>query len=299
MANPAPASDRIRTILTRLPLPGLLRSLTLLVWDTFQNFGRHRCGESAAAIAYYGLFSIFPLVIFVMSAAALFLGSAAQQDAIIQTISSYLPGSEGLIQSTVQQVMRVRGPVSLVSLVVLLWSSSSVFSVLASAVGRAWCADCGQPAWRTRALGVVIAVIAGILIILAISSGTAVQVMRHYSGLLGPEVAAALSLLGLAGYAFALVADVIAFLLLYKWVPTTHVPWRAALLGAAVAGVAFEVARNVFAWYLSTFALRSVSQVYGSVGAVLGLLLWVYFSAMIALLGAELGATSIHGPSAA
>ena len=295
MANPMPDPDPIRTTLTRLPMPGALRSVALLVWDMLQNFGLHRGGETAAAIAYYGLFSIFPLAIFIMSAVAFFLGSVEHQDVIIQTISSYLPGSEELLQSTVDQVMQVRGSINLLSLLVLLWSASSVFSLLAAAVDRAWCIDCTPPVWRNRLLGVVITLMAGVLIIVAIASSTLVQFLRHYGNLLAPELAARLSSFGIAGYALALATSVIAFFLLYKWVPMMRVPWRAALLGAIVAGVAFEIARNIFGWYLSTFALKNVSQVYGSIGAVLGLLLWVYFSAMIALLGAELGAAYVRG----
>jgi membrane protein len=79
------------------------------------------------------------------------------------------------------------------------------------------------------------------------------------------------------------------FLALYRWVPNTTVPWRAALWGAGVAAPLWEMAKRGFVWYLSS-GLARYSLVYGSLGTVVALMFWLYLSASITFLGAHLTA---------
>ena len=95
------------------------------------------------------------------------------------------------------------------------------------------------------------------------------------------------SSLGVVASAFTNVAF---FFVLYKWVPRVRVPWRAALLAAGIVGLTWELAKYIFTWYLTNVAVGSLNRTYGSVGAVIALLLWIYLSALVILLGAELSA---------
>ncbi len=289
------ASERrgvVSSLLIRLPLPSHVRFVLLLAWDTVQSYGQHRAGETAAAIAYYALFSVFPLILFVIAALGFLLKTPDTQERIIQTIAAYLPGSEDLLGSTIRQVIRVRGPIGVVAAITLLWSGSGVFSALATAIGRAWREDGGRPFWKQRLVGLALAAGVGLLILLAIISSSFAQIIGRYGrSLLPPELAAFSFPLDVAGFTLAVVANLGAFFIAYMWLPGAPVPARAALLGAATAGLTWEVAKGVCAWYLSTFAVNNFRQVYGPVEAVLAFLLWTYVSAAIVLLGAELSAT--------
>jgi membrane protein len=191
--------------------------------------------------------------------------------------------------------MAMRGALGVVALAALLWSSSGVFSALVTAISRAWCGDCGRPMWKEKLVGLILTLMAGLLIFVAIGSSSLAQVVHLYGDRLLPaELAARVGPFDLVGVALSIAVNISAFFILYKWVPALHVPWRPALLGAVVAGVVWEAAKGVFAWYLSTFAVRNFTQVYGPISAVLGLLLWTYVSAVIVLLGAELGATYVQ-----
>ena len=288
MATPR-SDDLVTRLITMAPMPPLLRSLLYLVWDTLQNYGKERGSETAAAIAYYSLFSIFPLLLFIVSAASFLLGGAARHEEIVHTVASYIPGSEELLLTTVQQVLAVRGPVSIVALVALLWSASGVFSLLAAAIERPWPVHLPRPFWKQKLVGVSLAAMIGVLIFVAIAASSAAQVLHRFGDSLFPkQIAQALDQVDIIGYTIAVIANSAAFAILYKWTPTIRVPWRAALVGAIPAGVAWEAAKAVFAWYLSTYAVRNFSLVYGSLGAVLALLLWIYLSAVIVLLGAAL-----------
>jgi membrane protein len=291
-----PRQDLVRTIIGRLPVPERAQAALFLGYDTAHNYSLHRDGETAAAIAYYSLFALFPLILVTMSILGYILGSSDRQAEIVGAIADRIPGSRDLVLNTVGQVLRARGTITILALVTLLWSASGVFSLLAIAINRAWCTDCGRPYWQEKLVGITLALLIGVLVLIAIASSGFVQIAHQFGdSLFPPAVAAILGQLDIAGFLFGVIANVAAFFVIYKYIPTIHVPWRAALLGALTAGIAWEAAKYIFTWYLSTFAIRNFRMVYGSLSAVLALLLWVYFSAVILLLGSELSATYVQG----
>lgn len=285
------SNDLVRMVITRLPMPSAMRAVLLLVWDTIQNYGSHRGSEAAAALAYYGLFSIFPLLLFVIGIISYLVRSSDAQLVLASIVAGAIPGSEQFVLDTVSQVQKVRGPLSVVAVAGLVWSGSGLFSALAVAIGRAWSEDRSRPAWKQRLVGVALTLLVGLLIVLATAGSGTVQVLARYGDMILPlELAQFIGRFDLVGFSLATLLNVLAFFVLYTWLPALTVPWRAALIGAAVAGVVWETAKGVFAWYLATYAVRNFTQVYGPLAAVLALLLWTYVSAVILLLGAELGA---------
>jgi membrane protein len=86
--------------------------------------------------------------------------------------------------------------------------------------------------------------------------------------------------------------SVVTFIVLYRTIPRNRVTWREVWLGGLCAGLVWEAARRIYAWYLASFARYSL--IYGSVGAIIGFLLWSYLSATILLLGAEFTAQYSH-----
>ena len=190
----------------------------------------------------------------------------------------------------VDEVLRVRGPVGLLALLGLLWSSSGVFSTLDDAINKAWDVDRKRPFWRGRLLGLSIAASIGGLFLLSLTATTVFRLVGGMNLTLRTQV----PLLPVLTSRFVatvvpLLLNFVMFALLYKVVPYTQVPWAAACRGAVVAAVGWEVAKVAFAWYLAS-GLARYRIVYGSLGAVVVLLLWSYFSSVIVLFGAELGA---------
>jgi membrane protein len=290
MSSDTGRADPIGAVLNRLP-GRPLRATTTLLWDTLRSYNEHRGGDAAAAMAYYTLFSLFPLILFLLSAAGFVLGQADLNEQIMAIVSSYLPGSDQLIGDVIHQVIAARGTMSLIAIVGLLWSASGMFSSLAVAVERAWSPSGDQPPWRYPLIGVTITLSVGILIILSLATSAAMQIVTYYRDALLPSPIAAIlppaSSLSVVASVFTNVAF---FFVLYKWVPRVRVPWRAALLAAGIVGLTWEVAKYIFTWYLANVAVGGLNRTYGSVGAVIALLLWIYLSALLILLGAELSA---------
>jgi membrane protein len=256
----------------------------------WKSFGDARGSAAAASIAYYALFSLFPLLLALVAAGSIFLEGEQIYQETIELVSGAIPVSRELIERNVQQVLESRGPVGLVSLAGLLWSALGVFTTLAGNLNRAW-PEAEQRGFLKRrlvALGMV-GVLAALLLLSLLSTAMLELLPRlHlpwwdvtalYESLPWPLLS------NLLPWTFGFLM----FLAMYRWVPNTDVTWPAALWGALVADLVWEAAKRGFVWYLGT-GLATYRLVYGSLGTVVALMFWIYLSAWIALFGAHLSA---------
>lgn len=269
---------RLLKALRRIPLFALLL-------DTFEDFGRDGMGMLAASLSYYALLTLFPLLLVLIAIASFFVSEADALGTVMSVVRDYLPGSEKTVQEILHQVVDLRGSATFIGFVTLAWSASGIFNVVQYALDRAWRAQQPRPVWAQRLISVAVLGALGLaflasVFLSAFSEGVVAQLVGE-AGTAREVVRALGNLLGI-GLGFA------AFGILYKTFPHAHVAWRDALTGAGVAALMWELAKNVYALYLVHFARFNL--VYGSVGAIIGLLLWGYLSAMIVLFGAELAA---------
>jgi membrane protein len=262
-----------------------------IVSNTLQGFGKARASGAAASVAYYALFSLFPLLLALVAAGSLVLEDEQALQEAIDLVSNAIPVSQELIRNNIRQVLQSRGAFGLVGLLGLVWSASGVFTNLARNINRAWSETERRGFLRGRLLALAMVGVLAALLILSVVSTTVINLLPRlnvplwnstalYETALWPIVTGLLPLL----LSFGL------FLALYRWVPNTAVPWRAALWGAGVAALLWEVAKRGFIWYLDA-GLARYSLVYGSLGTVVALMFWLYLSASITFLGAHLTAT--------
>jgi membrane protein len=255
---------------------------------TLQGFTEARGAEAAASIAYYALFSLFPLFLALIAAGSFFLQSQTAFNQVLGLVTESIPVSRTLIEKNLQAVIQARGSVGIISLVGLFWSATGVFSTLARNVNRAW------PEVERRGFlqGQLVAfAMIGILVIplvLSLLSTPILSVLPKLAALVGGQ--ASVFETGLWMVISSLVPVVFSYLLflaLYLWVPTIPIKRRAAFWGALVAAGFWEGAKRAFTWYLNSGLVR-YELIYGSLGAIVALMLWIYLSALIALLGAHL-----------
>jgi membrane protein len=234
------------------------------------------------SIAYYALFSIFPLLLVLVSFSSFALDSAEVQQLVQDFVEGNLPVVADLVQGNVEQILAARSTVGIIALVSLLWSASGVFSALYRAVNRAWGNPKSELFWAEKIFGLVVVLLVGLLLVAATLYSTIVSVLQNWI----PSffVSTAGSWRWLSTLLPPLVTAV-TFIILYRIIPKNGVTWRDVWLGGLVAGLVWEAARRLYAWYLANAATYSL--IYGSVGAIIGFLLWAYLSAQILLLGAE------------
>ncbi|HEU0073894.1 MAG TPA: YihY/virulence factor BrkB family protein [Dehalococcoidia bacterium] len=273
-----------------------LRQLRILAVRTVQEFGHDNCSQMAAAISYYVLFSLFPLLIFSVGILGVALQDSKLQEDLVDVVLDYIPLSEDEGQNDVAQAVRDiagtgSGAVGLLGLIGMAWSGSNLFGVIRRSLNLAYDLDVHRPIVRQKLLDLTMVVAFAPLVIASLAGTAAIRYAR--------ETSDDIPILSEASQTFSLVWDVlpllipaalsfVAFVFLYWVVPATRVKVRDVLLGAGIAAILFEFAKVAFAIYVANFSNYNV--VFGSLGAVVAFLFWVYLSANIMLLGAEVAA---------
>jgi len=243
-----------------------------------------------AALAFYTLFSIAPLLVMVIAVAGLIFGRDAAQGHILGQLRG-LTGDAGA-QALEDLLKSANSPAksalaAVVGAVVLLLGATALFTELYGNLNRIWRSPSAPQAsgiWhliRTRilSLGMILGIGFLLLVSLVVSAGLAAAGDwwgARFAGwpLLGPAVNLVMSL-GTYTLAFAMI---------YKILPRAHIDWHDVWIGAAVTAVLFEIGKLLIGLYVAT---TSFTSVFGAAGSLVVLLLWVYYSAQVFLLGAE------------
>ncbi len=268
--------DRIRRI--------FVVELTIRV---FREMSEDDLTHMAAGVAYYALFSLFPLVIGMITVFSYFLAPEQIQANISGAIGGFLPGSEQFVQDNIEGILNIRSALGLFSFLGLLWSGSAMMGALDRAINRAWDIHNDRPFYIGKPRHILMVISVGIMFPISMSSAAIVRTAQELPNLNFPVVGFVIDNVGyiiLQGMSFFLM--LLIFLMMYKMVPNTKTYWRYVWPGALVAAVLFETSKNLFILYLEQFA--SYQNVYGSVAPVIVLLFWAYVSSFIVLMGAEL-----------
>jgi len=250
-----------------------------LVVRTVQELGADDASHMAAGISYYGIFSLFPLLLGLIALLGMFLPSEEVQEGLFDFFRRNLPGSVDLLERNIEDVIHLRGALGILSLVGLFWAGSTVFGAVSRAVNRAWDVHQDRPFVKRKLRDLAMAMGIGLLFLLSLG-GTAV-----FTILSRVDVTVLGAAVNFGGRFVAFFFSFAIFLSIYKFLPNTKTFWRYVWPGALLAAILFEIAKGLFVFYLSHFA--DYESVYGSVGSVIVLLFWIYISAFILILGAE------------
>ncbi len=255
----------------------------------FRRSGSHQIGDMAASVAYYALFSLFPLLLGTIAILSIVFDQARVEQEIRAMTAQYLPGAEDLISENIEGALRIPGALGAVAAIGLVWSASAVFGGISRVLDRAWNVDETHAFHIIRFRSILMVVGVAALFSISILSTTLLRTAEDITDItlfgLGDVLASGARTV-LQGT--SLVGSFLFPLLLFRFAPSQRAPWPEVLAGAALVGILFEVAKNGFLIYLSRFA--DFDRVYGSLSLVIALLLWTYISALILILGAEFGA---------
>jgi membrane protein len=270
-----------------------LRHLRILAVRAFKEFGDDNCSQMAAAVSYYVLFSLFPLLIFSVGILGLLLRDSKLQQDLVDVVIENIPLSQDKGQNDVTQAVRDiagtgSGAIGLLGLIGMAWSGSNLFGIIRRSVNLAYDLDVHRPIVRQKLLDLGMVLGFAPFVIASLAATAAVGYVRASSQGI-PVLSDASQSLGLfwdiVSFLVPAAISFLAFVVLYWFVPATRVRVRDVLLGAGLAAVLFEAAKIGFGIYLTNFSNYNV--VFGSLGAVVAFLFWVYISANIMLLGAE------------
>ncbi len=267
----------------------MLTRAWVLAKDTVEGYIDDGAMSRGAAVAYYTIFSIAPLLLICTAMAGLVFG----QQAVEGAIADQLEGLVGRASAEAVQAMvkgaanRTTGTVAtIVSIVTLLLTASGVFAELQTALNEIWKAPPPKGDTITRlvmaraaAIGLVAAT--GFLLLVSLVVSTALAAVATWVGGLVPELT---KLLGMANFAVSFLMITLLFGTIYKVLPDRHLRWRDVAMGATVTALLFTVGKTMIGWYIGGTGIAST---YGAAGSLMVVLLWVFYSTQVFLLGAE------------
>ncbi len=243
---------------------------------------KHDSVMTAAAIAYFAIFSLFPITLLSIAFASFSLGSLIDQYIIVQRLEFIAPALGQLLGENIDEIIQARGPVTIVALFSLIWSASTIFYTLTGTLNEIWGNKRSRPVWKRRGLAILF-VLTFVGPVLFLASFVGSMIANHNAWL--PDQIIPLG----DGISFvvAVLFDIALFMVLYIMLPRGTSTWREILPGAIGAGLLWELAKKAFLLFVSTYI--SVSNlVYGSVAAIIAFLAWAYLSGLIFLFGAYL-----------
>jgi len=274
------------------PFHGLTpRHAWLLVWKTVQEFLNDNCTQMAAAISYYVLFSLVPIIVLALGITGLVLRDTNLQQDVVDFLQEYLPlnsQADEVLATQVERAAGFGGALGLFGLAGMLWAGSGMFAVIRRSLDRAFDLEGRRPFIRQKLVDFTMMAVLGTLFLASITATGTLRAVRAYANDLDEfgQLARDLGVMWeLASFLVPGVVSLVAFFLLYWLVPSTHVRKRDALIGAIVASLMFEATKVGFAIYVENFG--NYNALYGSLGGAVAFLFWVFLSANIMLVGAE------------
>lgn len=276
--------DRI----VQVPIHWVWRLKTVLI-ASLTSWIDHRAASKGAALAFYTLFSMAPILVLAIAVAGYFFGAKAAQGEIVAQLED-LVGPNGAL-AIVALLAGAQNPASglvatLVASVLLLLGATSVFAELKGSLDELWgISRSGRSAFgillRTRLLSFgLVLVLAFLLIVSLVISAALAMAERYAHGMLGSSTVLLATITSLVS--FGVIACM--FAIIYKTLPDAPLSWRDVWIGAAFTAGMFSLGKYVIGLYLGN---SGVASSFGAAGSLIALLLWVYYSAQIFFLGAE------------
>ena len=240
--------------------------------------------DMAASIAFFGFFSLFPLLVGVVAGASHFLDRAEIQSHLDRMLSDEFPGSASFLRTNIEALIELRGAAGVASVVGLLWSASKMFGAVSRGINLALGIPKEHPFYLSRLRYFAVTIVVCAVLLLAVGASMALDVLTQIDltrfGIDTPTFGVVWGHLTSFVFVFATI------MLLYTLVPYQRCGWRELVPGALLSALLFEVGKALFVLYLDR--ARSLQAVYGSLSSVIVLLLWLYFSARLLLFGAEI-----------
>jgi len=262
-----------------------------LFWNAVKKWYDDSASRHGAAIAYYTLFALAPVLLVVIAIAGLVFGEAAVRGQIVNEIAALI-GREGAeaIQSILQRAAEPREGItaSVLALLGLFLATTGAFLELQAALNKIWQVKTEtSPGFdfkalltrRLRSFGVVVAI--GFLLMVSLSISAAVSAL---TGWLGDRAPMWPRLLLVINQVVSVGVATLMFAVLYRVLPDAQLEWRHVWVGAVSTALLFAIGQRLIGLYLGSSAIASP---FGAAGTVAIILVWVYYISQIVLLGAE------------
>lgn len=266
-----------------------VKQIWRLLKETFKEWQDDNASRLAAALSYYTIFSLAPLLIIAIAIAGAVFGDEAAKGEIVKQIEG-LVGEAGaeVIQTALQNAQKpdTRNFASIISIGVLLFGASNVFAQIQDALNTIWEVEPkpGRSIWQTlrkRFLSFAMVGGVGFLLMVSLILNAVLAGMVNYFGSLIPGFD---FLWQFANFAISFGVITLLFALIYKVMPDAKIAWNDVWIGAAMTSLLFVIGKSLLGLYLGN---GSFGSAYGAAGSLIVLLAWINYAAQIIFFGAE------------
>ncbi len=258
-----------------------------LIKETFKEWSDDNALRLSAALSYYSIFSLAPLLLIAIGIAGKVLGPDADQGKLFEQLHGVVgPQAAEALQSIVQSASKNSNGATITGFITLLIGASGIFGQLKDALNTIWGVKLKSGLGimgfiKARLLSFGMVLVIGFLLLVSFIISAAVSML---DGWLVDKLGVPQFVSGLVAFIVPLGVETLLFALMFKMLPDATVEWRSVWIGAAVTAVLFEVGKFGLAWYLGS---GSATSSFGAGKAVVLLLLWVFYASNILFFGAE------------
>jgi membrane protein len=262
-----------------------MQSSLRLLGDAGSQWMKHNAPRLGAALAYYAVLSLAPMLILAVAVCGFFFGEAVVRGEVYWQVSQAVgTQSAAVIQSLLTGIHQPAG-VNVAALLVLLFGASGVFVELRDALNYIW--DVPQKSGsglllflHDRFFSFAMVIVSGFLLALSLIASELFHVFSNRT-----ELHFSAAVLANVNFLLAFLAKAFLFALIYKVVPELRIQWKDVVIGATLTAALFEIG----AWLISIYLGKAgIGSAYGAAGSLVALLVWIYYSAQVFLYGAEL-----------
>ncbi len=247
-----------------------------------------RAPTMGAAIAYYTVFSLAPILVMVIAVAGLAFGQKAAEGALFGELADVIgPESAAAVQAMLRSASGTGSGIfaTAVGIGALIIAATAVLGELQSALNVIWRAQASRGGlWhllKSRLLSLAVILVIGFLLLVSLVISTALTAFSHYLDWLLPGLA---TILEIAHLVLSFALTTVLFAMIFKILPDNPVEWEEVWLGAVIAALLFTIGKHLISLYIGS---SNMASTYGAAGALIIVLVWVYYSVQILLLGAE------------
>jgi membrane protein len=279
---------------TPAPAPGKRRPPLSPVWgllsETYQAWRRDNAPTLGAALAFYTTFSMAPLLIIVIAIFGVILGKATVQVEILRRAQELIGAQgAGAVKMMIEAAYRPGSglPATLIGILVMLIGSTSALVMLKHALNLMWGArpNPKAPIWniiKERLMSFVMILVIGLLLVLSLLLSL---ILSFLTGFVQNLVSVPVFFIQMADLVFSFLLITLLFALVYKVLPDVEIAWADVWVGSAITAILFTLGKFLFGMYLGR---STISSAYGAASSLAIILMWVYYSAQVFLIGAEL-----------
>lgn len=255
------------------------------------GFLAHEALQYAGSMAYFGVLSIFQLLVLAIVVGSFVVGQGEAREIVLDQISAGSPLDRDTVAGVIDAVIESRGSITIISFAFLLWSALGIFGALSTGIGRAFEATEPRPFIADKLLGLLLMALTGVLAVASLVIGLVTGILQQATTELIGDVPGTDAMVWAIGLVVPIVLIFVAFWVIYRVVPNRRVTWGEVWPGALVAAALWTVLRFGFTWYATSIA--NYDSAFGPISTGVTLLVFLYFASLIVLLGAEVARATV------